>query len=259
MRATNIHRGIGFASFIEITNPAPAFYGVGGARISSQDGVTVRLEPGGSLHVATSLTEQGQGSEAITAQVVASAFGVPLERVRVTLGDTDATPYGGGHLGLARRRHRRRSRLAGRQGLARQRARRRGRHASGESRRSRHRERPCRRCRHAHGPHQSRGGGRASPITGPTHCRPASRPSSSRPAITCRAHGPSPSPTACRPPGSKSIATPVSSNCCAIGASRIAARSSIRCSSTSRSAAASCKASAPPSSSTAATMRAGNC
>ena len=95
-RAKNIHRGIGFASFIEITNPAAAFYGVGGARISSQDGVTVRLEPGGSLHVATSLTEQGQGSEAITAQVVATAFGVALERVRVTLGDTDATPYGGG-------------------------------------------------------------------------------------------------------------------------------------------------------------------
>ena len=96
LRAKNIHRGIGFASFIEITNPAAAFYGVGGARISSQDGVTVRLEPGGSLHVATSLTEQGQGSEAITAQVVASAFGVTLDRVRVTLGDTDATPYGGG-------------------------------------------------------------------------------------------------------------------------------------------------------------------
>ena len=30
------------------------------------------------------------------AQVAASAFGVPLERVKVISGDTDNTPYGGG-------------------------------------------------------------------------------------------------------------------------------------------------------------------
>src|ERR1700680_3195240 len=39
-----VHRGIGFASFIEVTNPSAAFYGVGGARISAQDGATVRLD-----------------------------------------------------------------------------------------------------------------------------------------------------------------------------------------------------------------------
>ncbi len=39
LREKGIHRGIGLASFIEVTNPSPAFYGVGGARISSQDGV----------------------------------------------------------------------------------------------------------------------------------------------------------------------------------------------------------------------------
>jgi len=43
LRAKNIHRGIGIASFIEVTNPSAAFYGVGGAKISSQDGVAVRL------------------------------------------------------------------------------------------------------------------------------------------------------------------------------------------------------------------------
>src|SRR5258706_47641 len=43
VRKTNIHRGIGMASFIEVTNPSAAFYGVGGARISSQDGVAVRM------------------------------------------------------------------------------------------------------------------------------------------------------------------------------------------------------------------------
>jgi carbon-monoxide dehydrogenase large subunit len=42
------------------------------------------------------VTEQGQGAEAVIAQVTASAFGVPIEKVRVVTGDTDNTPYGGG-------------------------------------------------------------------------------------------------------------------------------------------------------------------
>ncbi len=96
LRAGGIYRGIGLASFIEVTNPSPAFYGVGGARISSQDGVAVRMDATGAIICQTSITEQGQGSEAITAQVVATALGVPMSRVRVTLGDTDNTPYGGG-------------------------------------------------------------------------------------------------------------------------------------------------------------------
>jgi carbon-monoxide dehydrogenase large subunit len=96
LRKKNIHRGIGVASFIEVTNPSAAFYGVGGAKISSQDGVSVRLDAQGSVICHTSITEQGQGSESLTAQIVGSVLGVPMSRVRVTLGDTDNTPYGGG-------------------------------------------------------------------------------------------------------------------------------------------------------------------
>ena len=92
----NIHRGIGIASFIEVTNPSAAFYGVGGAKISSQDGVAVRLDAQGSVICQTSITEQGQGSESLTAQIVGSVLGVSMDRVRVILGDTDNTPYGGG-------------------------------------------------------------------------------------------------------------------------------------------------------------------
>src|SRR6185436_13136041 len=95
-RAKNIHRGIGIASFIEVTNPSAAFYGVGGAKISSQDGVAVRLDAQGSVICQTSITEQGQGSESLTAQIVGSVLGVSMDRVRVILGDTDNTPYGGG-------------------------------------------------------------------------------------------------------------------------------------------------------------------
>jgi len=94
LRKENIHRGIGF--FIEVTNPSAAFYGVGGARISSQDGATVRLDATGAVFCHSGVTEQGQGAEAVLAQCVASSFGVPIERVRVVTGDTDNTPYGGG-------------------------------------------------------------------------------------------------------------------------------------------------------------------
>ncbi|WP_298871419.1 xanthine dehydrogenase family protein molybdopterin-binding subunit [uncultured Bradyrhizobium sp.] len=96
LRAKGIHRGIGIASFIEVTNPSAAFYGVGGAKISSQDGVAVRLDAQGSVICQTSITEQGQGSESLTAQIVGSVLGVSMDRVRVVLGDTEMTPYGGG-------------------------------------------------------------------------------------------------------------------------------------------------------------------
>src|SRR5579872_3187317 len=96
MRAQDIHRGIGFASFIEVTNPSAAFYGVGGARISSQDGATLKLDASGAVFVHSGVTEQGQGAESVLAQCVATSFGVPIERVRVITGDTDNTPYGGG-------------------------------------------------------------------------------------------------------------------------------------------------------------------
>src|SRR5271168_2974591 len=85
LRSRGIHRGIGFASFVEVTNPSAAFYGIGGARISAQDGATVRLDATGAVFCHSSVTEQGQGAEAVIAQCVASAFGVPLERVRVVI------------------------------------------------------------------------------------------------------------------------------------------------------------------------------
>ncbi len=96
LREKGIYRGIGFASFIEVTNPSAAFYGVGGARITSQDGATVKLDATGAISIHSGVTEQGQGAEAVMAQCVASAFGVPLDKVRVVTGDTDNVPYGGG-------------------------------------------------------------------------------------------------------------------------------------------------------------------
>ncbi|MDU8912527.1 xanthine dehydrogenase family protein molybdopterin-binding subunit [Aestuariicoccus sp. MJ-SS9] len=90
------YRGIGIASFIELTNPSPFMYGIGGARISAQDGCTVRMDPDGSVVALSGVTEQGQGTEAMLSQVVAEGVGVEPAKVRVITGDTQVTPYGGG-------------------------------------------------------------------------------------------------------------------------------------------------------------------
>jgi aerobic carbon-monoxide dehydrogenase large subunit len=95
LRARGVHRGIGIASFVEITNPSPAFYGVGGARISSQDGAIVKVTPSGDVRCLISVTEQGQGTETIIGQIVAEHLGVERERVKVITGDTEVTPHGG--------------------------------------------------------------------------------------------------------------------------------------------------------------------
>ncbi|WP_394780752.1 xanthine dehydrogenase family protein molybdopterin-binding subunit [Undibacterium sp.] len=96
LRKQGVYRGIGLAVLVELTNPGAAFYGIGGARISAQDGATLRLDPTGIVTCLVSVGEQGQGTETIFAQIAADAVGIPMDRVRVVTGDTDVTPYGGG-------------------------------------------------------------------------------------------------------------------------------------------------------------------
>lgn len=91
-----VYRGIGLASFVENSNPSAATYGQGGVSIASQDSCTLKLTSTGGIVAASSITECGQGGHAVIQQVVAAACGVPVERIKVILGDTDATPMGGG-------------------------------------------------------------------------------------------------------------------------------------------------------------------
>jgi carbon-monoxide dehydrogenase large subunit len=95
LRKRNIHRGIGIATFVEISNPGPAFYGVGGARISSQDGAIVTITPSGDVRCMISVTELGQGAETIVGQIIGEHLGVDRERIKVITGDTEVTPHGG--------------------------------------------------------------------------------------------------------------------------------------------------------------------
>jgi carbon-monoxide dehydrogenase large subunit len=96
LRDQGIYRGIGIAGFIEQTGPGPNYYGQGGVAVSAQDGCVVRLEPSGVARVFSGATDQGQGADTAAAQVVAASLGIATEDVRVTLGDSEVCPYGGG-------------------------------------------------------------------------------------------------------------------------------------------------------------------
>ena len=98
-RGRGVHRGIGYASFIKGTNPGALIYGPAKVPISAQDGCTIRFEPAGGVTCQIGVTEQGQGTETMAAQVVASAIGISFNNVRVITGDTNAVPYGGGTYG----------------------------------------------------------------------------------------------------------------------------------------------------------------
>lgn len=99
LREHGVLRGIGLASFLEMSNPSSATYGQGGVRIASQDACTLRLMPGGTVFCTASVTEIGQGAATVVAQIAATCLGLSLQQVRVKLGDTDVAPYGGDNWG----------------------------------------------------------------------------------------------------------------------------------------------------------------
>ena len=92
LRARGIFRGIGVATFVEQTAYGPPYYGPSGARISTQDGCNLRLEPSGSVRCITSITDQGQGTLTGIAQIVADAVGVAYDDVGVIAGDSSVSP-----------------------------------------------------------------------------------------------------------------------------------------------------------------------
>ena len=95
LRAQGCHVGIGFAVYNELTGLGQA--ASAGPRMpfrTGHEGATVRMDPSGAVTVLAGVTSQGQGLETTLAQLVAGELGVPVDAVRVVLGDTDATPFG---------------------------------------------------------------------------------------------------------------------------------------------------------------------
>lgn len=95
-REKNIYRGIAVATFVEAAAFGPVYYGPSGARVSTQDGCTVKLEPSGVVRCLTSVTDQGQGTLTGIAQIVGDQLGIGMDRIDVIAGDSATTPYGGG-------------------------------------------------------------------------------------------------------------------------------------------------------------------
>lgn len=77
-RARGLWRGLGLATFLEWT---------GGNALEER--VTVTVLPDGIVEVFSAVNAMGQGIATTLAQLVVDVFGVPIDRVRVVLGDTD--------------------------------------------------------------------------------------------------------------------------------------------------------------------------
>jgi carbon-monoxide dehydrogenase large subunit len=71
-------RGLGLATFLEWT---------GGNALEER--VTVEVRADGIIEVFSAVNQMGQGIATTLAQLVVDTFGVPLDKVRVVLGDTD--------------------------------------------------------------------------------------------------------------------------------------------------------------------------
>ena len=83
-REQGIFRGVGIAFFVE------------GTGISPYEGVEVRVEPTGHVHVTTGYPSQGQGHHTTLSQIVAETLAVPPEQVVVESGRSDRFAWGVG-------------------------------------------------------------------------------------------------------------------------------------------------------------------
>ena len=75
-------RGIGLANFVKGTGRGPF------------ESAAVRIDPSGTVSVASGAAAMGQGIETMLAGIVAEALGCDRDRVRVTAGDTGAIALG---------------------------------------------------------------------------------------------------------------------------------------------------------------------
>src|SRR5207237_9721583 len=76
--------GLGVACYVE------------GTGIGPYEGAHVRVEPSGSVYVATGLTTQGQGHQTTFAQIAAEVLGCDPRDVTIVTGDTTKFNWGAG-------------------------------------------------------------------------------------------------------------------------------------------------------------------
>ena len=98
-RARGIYRGMGLCCVVESNTYGSAFYRAAGIPGSGHEAGWVKVAPTGAVDVSVGLMASGQGYETALAQAAAEGLGVPIDSVRVHLGNTDVAPYGMGSRG----------------------------------------------------------------------------------------------------------------------------------------------------------------
>ncbi|MFI7133302.1 xanthine dehydrogenase family protein molybdopterin-binding subunit [Nonomuraea sp. NPDC050153] len=93
-KADGRRRGIGYSCHVETTGMGPSKeFKDTGIQAGGYEAVFLRMEQDASVVVSSGVVSIGQGIETALAQLTADRVGVPIERVRVVLGDTATTPY----------------------------------------------------------------------------------------------------------------------------------------------------------------------
>lgn len=93
-KADGRRRGIGYSCHVETTGMGPSKeFRDAGIQAGGYESVFLRMEQDASVVVSSGVVSIGQGIETALAQLAADRVGVPIERIRVVLGDTAATPY----------------------------------------------------------------------------------------------------------------------------------------------------------------------
>ena len=93
-------RGIGMACYVESSGVAPSrFAGALGSRVGFYEAASIRFEPDGAVRAMLGTHNHGQGHATTFAQILSSRFGLPVEKIEVVEGDTDAVPHGTGTFG----------------------------------------------------------------------------------------------------------------------------------------------------------------
>ncbi|GAA3707735.1 xanthine dehydrogenase family protein molybdopterin-binding subunit [Oceanisphaera sediminis] len=93
----NVRIGVGFATFTEQSaHGTKVFAAWGLPLVPGYETATARLTADGGLEIRAGINGIGQGIQTTLGQVASELTTIPIERIKVILGDTSATPYSTG-------------------------------------------------------------------------------------------------------------------------------------------------------------------
>ena len=89
--------GVGFATYTEQSaHGTQVFAQWGLPLVPGFDEARVKITPSGTLELSAGIANIGQGIETTLAQIASEILSIPIQKIKVTLGDTTTTPYSTG-------------------------------------------------------------------------------------------------------------------------------------------------------------------